>query len=244
VYAATTVTHYSLATATRAAVIVLAALLAIPAAAWADGPSWIFAAGQDRSAALSPGNARPAAGGAAAPDPAPTAHSGSAEPSPEERPPADPFTELPYGYPRRHDALFDHGLRLPYERQHLEKPLYRRPSYAAAMPQYVKPSYGQDPIKKPVYSKPLLTLPLDNKPHYDLRYPVPPPVIKPSYERPSYTQRPNYVYQPLDKPPVNRPGYDRSAIHYDRPEYRPPTYTPQPYKPPRYAPPPYIAPPN
>jgi len=245
VHAATTATHHPLPTATPAAVIALAAVLAIPAAAaWADGPSWIFATGQDRSAAPSPGNARPAAGSAVAPDPAPTAPSGSAEPLPGERPPADPFIELPYGYPRRHDALFDHGLRLPYERQQLEKPLYRRPSYAAAMPQYVKPSYGQDPIKNPVYSKLLLTFPLDNKPHYDMRYPLPPPVIKPSYERPSYTQRPNYVYQPLDKPAVNRPGYDRSGIDYDRPEYLPPTYTPQPYEPPRHAPSPCIAPPK
>jgi len=112
------------------------------------------------------------------------------------------------------------------------------------MPQYVKPSYGQEPIKKPVYRMPLAIAPLDNKPHYDLKNPLPPSVVKPSWEYPSYMERPNYVFQPEVKPAENWPGYDRSQIRYDRPEYLPPAYVPQEYKPPRYAPPPEIAPPE
>lgn len=149
-----------------------------------------------------------------------------------------------FGYPTAQDPLFDDGTRLPYARQHLEKPRWNRPSYENSLPQYVKPSWAQDPIRKPVYHMPLAIEPLDNKPKYNIKNYMPPSDVKPSWEFPTYMDRPNYVIKPIEKPAIHRPGYDRSAIFYGRPEYLPPVYVPQEYKPPRYAPSPFIAPPK
>jgi len=205
----------------------------LPGARADDDGGWMFNTGRSGAAKARSASAQNASAG-------PSASSQSAHQLPVDEQPVPP----PYGYPRKQDPLFDHGTRLPYEHQHLEKPLYKRPSYASAMPQYIKPSYAQEPIKKPMYRMPLATMPLDNKPHYYLKNPLPPSVRKPSWEFPNYLQRPNYVHQPIVKPAENWPAYDKSQIRYPKPEYLPPTYTPQEYKPPRIAPPPYIAPPK
>ena len=162
----------------------------------------------------------------------------SARQRPQREPPGHIF-----GYPTRQDPLFDDGTRLPYQHQHLERPRWNRPSYDTSVPQYVKPSRAQDPIRKPAYQMPLAIEPLDNKPKYTIKNYMAPSDFKPSYEFPTYMDRPNYVIKPNEKPAINRPGYDRSVIFYDRPEYSPPVYTPEEYKPPRYAPSPFIAPP-
>jgi hypothetical protein len=181
---------------------------------------------------------------------------GSAKAGPSAAAPAEPATgakrqhkpsEPPghiFGYPTSQDPLFDKGTRLPYARQHLERPVWNRPSYQDNLPQYVKPSWAQDPIRKPMYHMPLAVEPLDNKPKYNIKNYMAPSDFKPSYEFPTYMERPNYVIKPIEKPAINRPGYDRSTIFYNRPEYLPPTYVPQEYKPPRYAPSPFIGPPR
>ncbi len=161
----------------------------------------------------------------------------------ENQPPRNPPAHI-FGYPTRQDPLFDDGTRLPYERQHLERPQWNRPRYGTGLPQYVKPSRAQEPIRKPMYHMPLTVAPLDNKPKYTIKNYMPPSVFKPSYEFPTYLDRPNYVIRPIEKPALDHPAYDRSGIFYQRPEYRPPVYTPEEYKPPRYAPSPFIAPPQ
>jgi hypothetical protein len=147
-----------------------------------------------------------------------------------------------FGYPTRQDPLFDNGTRLSYEHQHLERPRWNRPRYDANLPQYVKPSWAQEPIHKPAYHMPQAFAPLDNRPKYTINNYAPPSDFKPSYEFPTYMDRPNYVIRPIEKPAINRPGYDRSGVFYNRPEYNPPVYTPEAFKPLRYAPSPFIAP--
>lgn len=171
------------------------------------------------------------------------ARSGAADAPREPRPTREPPGHI-FGYPTRQDPLFDDGTRLPYQHQHLELPHWNRPSYAANMPQYVKPSFAQDPIRKPVYQRPLAVAPLDNKPKYNLKNYMAPSLVKPSYEFPTYMDRPNFVIKPAVKPAINRPGYDHSGIRYEPPVYEPPVYTPEEYKPPRFAPSPFIAPPR
>ena len=158
-------------------------------------------------------------------------------------PPQEPPGHI-FGYPTRQDPPFDHGTRLPYEHQHLQRPQWNRPRYGSGLPQYVKPSRAQEPIRKPMYHVPLAAKPLDNKPKYTPKNYLPPSVSKPSYEFPTYMDRPNYVIKPIERPAYNRPAYDRSGIFYGRPAYNPPVNAPEKYKPPRYAPPPFIAPPR
>ncbi len=197
-----------------------------PAGAVAGG-AWMFAPVERSPAAGAPQAARatPPLGG---------------QPG-ENRPPREPPGHI-FGYPTRQDPLFDHGTRLPYEHQHLERPQWNRPRYGADLPQYVKPSRAQEPIHKPMYHVPLAAAPLDNKPKYTKKNYLPPSVFKPSYEFPTYLDRPNYVIRPIEKPAYDRPAYDRSGIFYQRPEYNGPVYTPDEYKPPRYAPSPFLAP--
>ncbi len=159
------------------------------------------------------------------------------------RPPSEPPGRI-FGYPKRQDPLFDDGTRLPYEHQHLERPSWNRPRYGTGLPQYVKPSRAQEPIRKPVYHVPPAIAPLNDKPKYTIRNEGPPSVFKPSYEFPTYLNRPNFVLKPIEKPAFDRPAYDRSGIFYSRPTYNPPIYAPDEFKPPRYAPPPFIAPPK
>lgn len=169
--------------------------------------------------------------------PASTSDAALAEPKlPRERP------GQIFGYPTRQDPLFDDGTRLPYEHQHLQRQQWNRPRYGAALPQYVRPSLAQEPIRKPAYQEPLAVKPLDNKPRYTIENYLPPSVMKPSYEHPTYMDRPNYVIQPIEKPARDRPAYDGSGIFYNRPGYNPPVYTPEEYKPSRYAPSPFISP--
>ncbi len=149
-----------------------------------------------------------------------------------------------FGYPTRQDPLFDSGTRLPYEHQHLQRPQWNRPHYGTGLPQYVKPSRAQEPIRKPMYHVPLAAKPLDNKPKYTIKNYMAPSVSKPSYEFPTYMDRPNYVIKPIERPAYDRPAYDHWGVFYGRPAYNPPVYTPEEYKPPRYAPPPLIAPPR
>lgn len=192
------------------------------------GGGWMFATA-DRA---------PAVGASPRPEP-PRA----AVRQPEHRPPPEPTGHI-YGYPAGQDPLFDHGTRLPYTHQHLRRPQYNRPRYGAGLPQYVKPSRAQEPVRKPVYHVPLAAKPLDNKPKYTIKNYLPPSASRPPYRVPTYVDRPNYVVKPAHRPAYDRPAYDRSGIFYGRPAYNPPVYTPEEYKPPRYAPSPFIAPPK
>ena len=113
------------------------------------------------------------------------------------------------GYSNRgntsHDPLFDSGTRPGWNRQHLERPQYLRPSIAADMPQYAPPHYNREPVRKPVYDKPLLVQPLDNKPSDFLRKEAPPSDFRTHESRP-IDRAPNYVVQPESAPASAPPG--------------------------------------
>lgn len=131
-----------------------------------------------------------------------------------------------------HDPLFDHGTRPSWAQQHLERPPYDRPSYAADLPAYAPPPDRLEPVRKPTYERPLGVVPLENKPNNFFAREAPPNDLLLS-PPPPVEWNPQDLIHPESLPALQRPGYERSTIFYAWPEYRAPDEPPAPLQFPR-----------